>query len=267
MRRLSVAVVAMVGMFAMGGGSAVAQPSSASAVPCLGLQCPDQPSADAAGSAGAIAPAISLKGAPQVKAGYYRFPDPDLRASTVVGWVAPPGTISSAPPEVQALSVVRPLAASGTLDRHTVVLLGDGNVAVAPLATDELAAATDQGAGRAAADGPVELAAAPAAVAEGDEYGCIGSYFCVYEHIQWRGWMQQIHPISDQGWWTYLAYELRDAVSSVRNRRDRDSWLAEHWDGSGWRQCYDSHNAWGSLGYSISDEGSSIYNSPGDGSC
>lgn len=276
MRWPGLAVVAMVGALAVGGGAAAAQAPSdgpvAGEAGCVGLQCPGQPSADAASEAGAFAPTLSIEGAKRVSAGYYRIPVPKSPGTEAVGWVAPPGTIADAPPEVQALSAVDPLVEAGTLERRTVVFLGDGHVVVAPptLDADRAAEAARTAEAVRAAEktggAPIELAPAPdGAALAADEYGCIDAYWCVYVDNYWAGYLEQIHPISSI--WGNLGYYLTDEVSSMRNRRDRDSWIAEHINGGGIRECYDSHSAIGGLGYAMNDEASSIYNSAGDGSC
>lgn len=258
MRRSCIALVAMVGALAAGSGSAAAQePSGAPAIGagCLGLQCPGQPASDAAMKAGPLAPILStVEDAERAPAGYYRFPDAQLGTSTAVGWVAPPGTIADAPPEIQALYVVRDAVATGMLETRMAVFLEEGRVILAPPAATAVASRRRSR--------PVARAA------NQDQYGCIDAYWCVYRDINWSGYLEQIHPISPNSvWQSFISYWTQDAVSSVRNRRDRDSWLAEHSDGSGWRVCYDSHYADANLPDDIDNEASSIYNSPGDGSC
>jgi hypothetical protein len=76
-----------------------------------------------------------------------------------------------------------------------------------------------------------------------------------------RGW----HDISST--WTNLGdYGFNDQASSSRNRRDRDSRLAEHTGGGGDIHCYDSHSSDADFG-GWGDDASSLWNNSGDSAC
>jgi hypothetical protein len=223
---------------------------------CIGLTC----SASAGGLAGHAQhtwSATTVLGPRALRAqrtaGFYEFGQGTRLAEKAIAYVIPPGQLDRAPAAIKALPVVRDTA-PGDFATGTVIVVGTGVAAWVP--ADGIARATSR-----AAERP------RARAADVDPYGCPDQYFCVYENASFTGTRVQIHAISSNGVWAQLTdFGFNDRASSQRNRRDRDSWLAENISGGGERHCYDSHSSDASFG-TFNDKASSTYNSPGDGSC
>jgi Peptidase inhibitor family I36 len=187
----------------------------------------------------------------QRKAGFYAYTD---RGVDRLAYVIPPGQRDQIPSQVEQLPVVE--AADEFPEEFTagaITVFGPGVSMYTPAA---LTGSSARKRARAAALPP-------------DSFNCYDMYFCIYEDYDWRGRRLQFH---DMGYWMNLSsWDFNDRADSMRNRRDRDSWLAEHANGGGDRHCYDSHSSdssFGGLGYwTFGDDASSVYNSTGDNRC
>lgn len=257
-RMIATAALAVAALGAFAGAAPAAGPAPG-LVDCIGLTCPQAPGGAAVpAELGLTAP--SLLGPQQLvrqkTAGYYEFGHGTTLGKTAVAYVIPPGQTESAPPEIRALRVFGDISPSD-YRTGTVVIYDAGTALWVPSSS-----ADDGVAARAAAakrTRPAARAAAP------DLYGCDDMYFCIYQSDQFQGRRLQWHDISSS--WTNLGdYGFNDEADSSRNRRDRDSWLAEHTGGGGDRHCYDSHSSDADFG-GWGNDASSTYNSAGDAGC
>jgi hypothetical protein len=205
--------------------------------------------------------APSLTGPAELKqqkvAGYYEFGRGTTLGDQAVAYVIPPGQLAAAPAEVRSLRVIKDIAASD-YETGTVIVFDSGAAMWVPAvqAQAALAARTASRHRR-----------RPVARAAADQYGCADSYFCIYSGFTWLGTRLQWHDINQGSNWTNLTdWGFNDEASSSRNRRDRDSWLAEHTNGGGDRHCYNSHSSDADFG-GWSNDASSLYNSAGDAGC
>jgi len=232
--------------------SSVGAAYAAAGAGCIGLTC----SASAGGLPGhaqrtwSATPVLGPRALRlQRTAGFYEFGQGTTLGEKAVAYVIPPGQLDRAPAAIKALPVVRDMAPSD-FATGTVIVVGTDVAAWIPASRVAGAAVRPR-----------------AHAADIDPYGCPDQYFCVYENASFTGTRIQIHEISPNSVWTQLTdWAFNDKASSERNRRDRDSWLAQDLSGGGTRHCYDSHSSAASFG-TFNDEASSTYNSPGDGSC
>lgn len=256
-RLLAVALTAAAVLVGTGSGVG-AEVIGKGSVDCIGLTCPDSGlSATAKAQVDWIGSPLSdprnLKA--QKVAGYYEFGEGTTAGQTAVAYVIPPGQLQSVPAAIANLRVVKDISAVDYAT-GTVVVFNDGAALWAPQLGAQAARATAAKARRGAR-----------ARAAADAYGCSDSYFCIYPGINFTGGRLQWHDINQGSNWVNLTdWGFNDSASSSRNRRDRDSWLAEHTNGGGDRHCYDSHSSDADFG-GWSNDASSLYNSAGDAGC
>jgi hypothetical protein len=94
---------------------------------------------------------------------------------------------------------------------------------------------------------------ARAAAESPPNYGCPDNYFCLYNDFDFNAGCLafckrvQFGPAyTGNGWQRLGDHSFNDQAASMRNRRDRDSLLAQHWNGStgtGTQYCADSHSS------------------------
>lgn len=266
--RMSAATAAAVVALAAALPSVAAAAASAPSASCVGLACagPDNPYSvpEAYGTQPRVATPSALK--QQRRAGFYEFTTPELMPQAAVAYVSPPGQLDAAPGSIRKLPVVQDMRASD-FDTGTVVIFDEGTALYSPSST----APQNTEAAAAASKTPSSSGKRPVArAADVDMFGCSDTYFCLYEDINWYDTRVQFH---NMGYWQNLGdYLFNDQADSVRNRRDRDSWLAEHINGGGDRHCFDSHTAVASLNsfgswIGFGDDASSTYNSYDDNRC
>jgi len=251
------AATLVVAMMVVGQAHAAESPVGASAVSCVGLTCAD------AGVPASVRDEIrwtarTVLGPGDLKtqktAGYYEFGHGTTLGKTAVAYVIPAGQLDAVPQVVRNLQVVKDLSSSDFATGTVVVFSSGGALWIPTAQVAGMARATaDKGKRR------------PRARAAADEYGCPDSYFCIYSATNFAGYRYQWHDISSS--WTNLGdWGFNDNAESSRNRRDRDSWLAEHINGGGDRHCYDSHSSDADYG-GWGNDASSTYNSAGDAGC
>jgi len=229
-------------------------------VDCIGLTCPDS------GLSASAKTRIDWIGSPlsdprnlkaQKVAGYYEFGEGTTLGQTAVAYVIPPGQLQNVPAEIASLRVVKDISVSD-FETGTVVVFDDGAALWAP----------EPGADRSTVATAATARRRPHARAAADDaYHCSDQYFCIYPGAWFTGGRLQWHDINQGSNWVNLTdWGFNDSASSARNRRDRDSWLAEHTNGDGDRHCYDSHSSDGDFG-GWDNDASSLYNSAGDAGC
>jgi hypothetical protein len=255
MRRLScaMAILAVAGLAFSASASAA---PAAGAVDCIGLTCPESAGgmpgyAQGRWSATTVLGPSAL--AAQKAAGFYEFGHGTTLGRTAVAYVIPQGQVGSVPEAVRKLPIMRDVPPSD-YQTGTVVIFGSSVELWVP-------GTPTAGTARTASRRPRAHAAAA------DPYGCSDQYFCIYENVNFTGAKLQWHDINSGSNWTQLPdWGFNDRASSSRNRRDRDSWLAENLSGGGARHCYDSHSSDANFG-GFGDQASSTYNSAGDAGC
>lgn len=260
----AIVVVALTVALFSGAAAAASTPST----DCVGLACAGPASPyfvpEAHGTQRRVATPTALK--QQSRTGFYEFTTPELMPQAAVAYVSPPGQLAAAPGSIRTLPVVQDMRASD-FDTGTVVVFDEGTALYSPSST----APRNTEAAAAASKVPLGSGKRPVArSADVDIFGCSDTYFCLYEDVNWYDTRVQFH---NMGYWQNLGdYLFNDQADSVRNRRDRDSWLAEHINGGGDRHCYDSHTAVADLNYfgswiGFGDDASSTYNSYDDTRC
>ena len=217
---------------------------------CLGLQCPgglapevvDAPVKDVA------SPRALEK---QTVSGFYEFNSPAAYAiPPAIAYVAAPGTIDAAPPEILALPSVQVLTASDrALD--TIVVYGPGTVTV----SGESARVRAAQAKRSTKAGKQKARAAQ------EPTGCPVPWFCLYDFDDFvgdRGMWQ-----STGSWQNLSKFGWNNRAESMMNRRSGVTLLAPGADGGGSRYCARANSADADLSNndSISNNASSLYNS------
>lgn len=249
------ALCAAAGLLSAGSASANEGPEAGGRPVCVGLNCPE-----AEGGLPATAQsrwmATTVSGPEQLKhqkrSGFYEFGAGTVAGDTAIAYVIPPGQLDRAPASVRATQVVRDIQPSD-FQTGTVVVFTTGSAGWFPQGESARIAR--------------KIKRRPVARAAADAYGCADSYFCIFNYANWWGGRYQWHDINSGSNWVQLSdWGINDWAGSSRNRRDRDSWLAEHHSGGGDRHCYDSHSSDADFG-GWADDASSLYNSAGDAGC
>lgn len=245
---------------------------------CVGLECVAPGSPDDVPQARDFVPSVA--GPEQLErqatAGFYEFGAGTDTGNRAVAYVVPLGQADKMPSSVRDLPEAVALAESGIFHRATVVIFEPDTSLVIPNQTAWSAAVRR-------AEQPVEDRAATqtrARAAAEDFYGCSDNHFCIYNLPDWGktivpfwpGYLQLGPDHTGEGFKRLGNYSFNDITSSMRNRRDRDSLLAEHWNGStgtGTRYCADSHSSDGTLSNNaIGDNSASAFaNVPDDAHC
>ena len=224
---------------------------------CLGLTCAEPGSENDVPEA--RRPVSWVSGPSQLErqktAGFYEYGSgttlPDQRA---VAYVAPLGEYEKMPQNVRDLPViVADEAEGGSFRKGTVVVFGP-----------EAALFDARGATTAKAKRRIRARAAA------DAYGCSDLYFCLYAGFDWTGDRVQFGTVfKGTGWHALSDYGFNDRADSMRNRRNNDSLLREHYPPSGDSYCADSNSVDSTFSNNAigDNEASAFNNTAGDGSC
>jgi Peptidase inhibitor family I36 len=184
--------------------------------------------------------------------GFYEFGlnNPAVRARAVA-YVAAPGTLDSAPPEIQALPSAKTVTAAQR-KTDTVVIYGPG-VIVQSLAEGSREAAASSRKADARHDRP----AAHAANLE----DCPGGWFCLFQLYEFHSYVAKWQ---DTGYWQNLsAWSWENRAHSMVNNRSGATLLATGAGGSGNRYCARPNSADADLSNNsnIDANSESLYNS------
>jgi hypothetical protein len=220
----------------------------ASAQDCLGLECSGAlpPSSVGRGALQSVSSPQELE--TKKVSGFYEFGlnNPEYRARAVA-YVATPGTLQAAPPEILALPSAQAVSeADSKID--TIVIYGPG---VATIAGGT--ARADAARSRAQKGAKARVAQNPGT--------CPNGWFCLFDYDDYvgdRGIWQ------DTGIWQDLApFGWNDRAESMQNKRSGATLLATGTGGGGSRYCAQAGTADADLSNngSISNNGSSLYNS------
>jgi hypothetical protein len=262
--RAIAAMLAAATVFASSASAAESDGPPTGGSACVGLTCP-QSDGGLPASVQSRWMATSVSGPEALQqqkvAGFYEFGKGTTAGGTAIAYVAPHGTIQSAPSFIRDLQVVRDIPASD-YESGTVVIFDSGAAGYFPTAI------TNVNSGTPPSRTLLRAIRRPSArIAVQDEWGCEDQYFCIYGGDSWGGGRYQWHDINSGSNWVNLGdYGINDWANSSRDRRDRDSWLAENSGGTGDRHCYDSHSSDANFG-GWSNDASSTYNSEGDSGC
>jgi hypothetical protein len=199
-----------------------------------------------------------------------------------VAYVVPFGQLDRVPAGVLNLPVVKaildtPPGAVSDFEIGTVVVFGpEAELLIAKVDPAQAVRDARKGAGAASKRRPLARKSAA------DAYQCDDNFFCIYDCTNWRinvggGCSYRIQfgaSFTGTGWHGLGNYGYNDVASSMRNRRDRDSLLAQHWqasppNGYGNQYCAESHSADGTFDNNAigNDQASAFANVPDDIHC
>jgi hypothetical protein len=203
---------------------------------CVGLTCVAPGSPDDVPQARNFVPSVAgpEQLQRQASAGFYEFGAGTDSGNRAVAYVVPFGQADRMPASVRDLPAAVALADAGIFERATVVLFEPHTMLIVPNPSTGSVAGTSRG------------TRPRARAANVDSYGCIDNYFCLYSSDGFWWPNPQVQFGADhtgEGWKSLANYSFNDWTQSMRNRRDRDSLLARHSDGSGIRYCADSHSS------------------------
>lgn len=230
-----VAVTATVAVNAAGG----VPPDPGVSSQCLGLSCPadDFQVPEARNGAPSLSKPSQLD--QQTEAGFYEYGLSSPWDKPAVAYVVPPGQLERMPASVRALPIVKSLENETAVfqNRSTVVILDRSMFRTVPKTEVTTQAARSRREKRTRR--PVARAA------DVDPWGCPSYYFCIYDQQGFQGTAHGLYG-NGTGWFGLSAINFNDRAESMRNRRNNDSLLAEHWSGTngyGTRYCADSHSS------------------------
>ncbi len=213
--------------------------SQATSTDCLGLTCAAAGSENDVPGARAVAPSV---GGPsdlevQTTAGFYEYGRGTTFERRAVAYVVPLGQSDAMPTSVRDLPVVKAIRGESPsdFDRGAVVIFGPEASLFAAAPSAAKAARTQRIFGR---------------TADIDAYQCSDNYFCLYSCVNWDlSYQPTCRKVqfgayyTGTGWHRLGDFSFNDDTNSQRNRRDRDSLLAQHWPAGGTQYCAESHSS------------------------
>jgi hypothetical protein len=213
-----------------------ALPTAATAADeCVGLDCADAQSEDFVPEAnGARFPLLidDRQITRGTSAGFYEFAPAAGREGLGVVYVIPAGELGKVPASVRDLPIVKSFEDPGGhpgFDFGTTVIFGPYAALTIPQDRLVATAAGNSRPARAKASTP-------------DAYGCEEVSFCLYDMVGFTGIYLTLQGYGT-GWFNLSQWSFSDRASSMRNRRNNDSLLAEHVNGGGAGYCADSHSS------------------------
>jgi hypothetical protein len=219
---------------------------------CTGLDCPGVLPATSLAH-GMLRSVASPRDLETTKvSGFYEFGlnNPAVRARAVA-YVAAPGTLDSAPPEIQALPSAQTVTAAQR-KTDTVVIYGPGVIVQSSPEGSRQAAASSN-----ARDARHDRPTARAANLE----DCPGGWFCLFQLYEFHSYVAKWQ---DTGYWQNLStWQWDNRAHSMVNNRSGATLLATGAGGSGNRYCARPNSADADLSNNanIDANSESLYNS------